>query len=122
MASKSYVETQIERSQRTIADAVAGKGLAKAIQQLQEKSLIKDSLKALPARGSLTSKRKIGKRSTAGGGIGDFTETARTFHTNLRELRSSDGLFLLEFRNVATVTTAEGSTFRYLDFDPATMT
>jgi hypothetical protein len=121
MASKSYVETQIERSQRTIADAVAGKGLAKAIQQLQEKSRVKDSLKTLPARGSLTSKRKIGKRSTAGGGIGDFTETARTFHTAARELRSSDGLFVLQFKNVATIVTAEGSTFRYLDLDPSTM-
>jgi hypothetical protein len=121
MASKSYVETQIERSQRTIADAVAGKGLAKAIQQLQEKSRIKDSLKTLPARGSLTSKRKIAKRGTAGTGLGDFTETARTFHTNQRELRSSDGLLVLQFKNVATIVTAEGSTFRYLDYDPATM-
>lgn len=121
MAAKSYVETQIARSQKTIADAVAGKGLAKAIKQLQDRSQIKDSLKTLPARGAITSKRKIGKRSSAGGGVGDFTESARTFHDEIRDLRSSDGLFLLEFRNVATVTTIEGSTFGYKDFDPATM-
>jgi len=115
-----YVDKQIAAARKTLGDAAAGKGLQKAIRALQEKSKVYDSLKALPARGAITAKRKTAKR-TGSGDSGDFTEISRAFHDTLRELRSSDGLFLLEFRNVATVTTAEGSTFRYLDFDPSTM-
>ena len=46
-----YVDKQIAIAQKAIGDAVAGKGLQKAIRALQEKSRITDSLKPLPNRG-----------------------------------------------------------------------
>ena len=116
MASKSYVETQIERSQRTIADAVAGKGLAKAIRQLQAKSQIKDSLKPLPARGDITSKRKIAKPTGAATG-GDFNEVSRAYYGTTQELKSTDGLFTLEYHNLRLLVT-DRANFSFRDYVP----
>jgi hypothetical protein len=113
-----YVEKEIARQQRILSDAVAGKGLQKAIKALQDKSQIKDSLKTLPARGDIVAKRKNAKRTA--GTSGGYTETARSYYATVRELRSSDGLFLLQFKNVDTITMS-GTAFKYLDFDPSTM-
>ena len=112
----AYVDTQISKAQRTIADAVAGKGLAKAIQQLQAKSQIKDSLKPLPARGDITSKRKIGKK-TGSGTSGDFNETSRVYYGTTQELKSSDGLFTLEYHNLQRLVT-DRAVFTYRDYIP----
>ena len=110
-----YVEKQIAAYRKTMGDAVAGKGLQKAIKALQEKSRVYDSLKDLPARGAITAKRKTAKRT--GASEGDFTELSRAFHTTLRELRSSDGLFVLEYYNVSRIT-MDRAVFSYLDYDP----
>jgi hypothetical protein len=111
-----YVDKQIAAARKTLGDAAAGKGLQKAIRALQEKSKVYDSLKDLPARGAITAKRKTAKR-TGGTDTGDFTEISRAFHTTLRELRSSDGLFVLEYYNVSRITT-DRAVFNYLDYDP----
>ena len=111
----SYVDKQIAAARKTLGDAVAGKGLQKAIRALQDKARITDSLKPLPARGAITAKRKNAPRT--GGSEGDFTETSRAFHSALRELRSSDGLFILEYYNVSRITT-DRAVFNYLDYDP----
>lgn len=84
-----YVENQVALAQRQIADAISGKRLQKAIKQLQDRSQLRDSLKDLPARGAITAKRRIGKR----------TATSQ-LSTELRELRSSDGLFTLQYEHV----------------------
>ena len=112
----SYVDKQIAIAQKQIGDAVAGKGLQKAIRALQEKSRITDSLKPLANRGAITAKRKTAKRT--GSSSGDFTEQSRAFHTTLRELRSSDGLFVLQYYNVSRIT-MDRAVFNYLDYDPA---
>lgn len=112
----SYLDKQIAISQKAIGDAVAGKGLQRAIRALQEKSRITDSLKPLPARGAITAKRKTAKRTGAADG-GDFTEQSRAFHTTLRELRSSDALFVLQYYNVSRIT-MDRAVFNYLDYAP----
>jgi hypothetical protein len=112
-----YVEKEIARQQRIISDAVAGKGLQKAIKALQDKSQIKSSLKTLPARGAITAKRKNARRA-GDAGTGEFSETARAYYTAVRELRSSDGLLTIQFRNINTITMS-GTVFRYLDVDPS---
>ena len=110
-----YVDKQIAAYRKTIGDAVAGKGLQKAIRALQEKSKIKDGLKPLPARGAITAKRKTAKRT--GSESGDFNEQSRAFYTTLRELRSNDGLFVLQYYNVSRIT-MDRATFTYLDYSP----
>jgi hypothetical protein len=85
-----YVDKQIAAARKTLGDAVAGKGLQKAIRALQEKSKVYDSLKALPARGAITAKRKTAKRTGAG----------QTLSTEIRELTSSDGLFVMRYEHV----------------------
>jgi hypothetical protein len=111
-----YVDKQIAAAQKTIADAVAGKGLQKAIRALQEKSQIKDSLKDLPARGAITAKRSKGIRAAAGASM-SFTELSRSLHITRRELRSTDGLLVLEYYNVKQ-TVMDRATFNWLDYDP----
>jgi hypothetical protein len=83
-----YVDKQIAAAQKRIGDAVAGKGLQKAIRALQEKSRITDSLKPLPNRGAITAKRKTAKR------------TSGTISTEQRTLLSSDGIFSLDYYHV----------------------
>src|SRR5512139_944711 len=99
-----YVEKEIVAAQKTVADAIAGKQLKAAIKQLQDRSQVKDSLKTLPARGAITAKRSIGKRASGGSTLTAYAETGRTFYTTARELRSSDGLFVLQYYNVKTIT------------------
>jgi hypothetical protein len=111
-----YVDKQIAAARKTLGDAVAGKGLQKAIKALQEKSQIKNSLADARTRGAITAKRKTAKRTGSGDG-GDFTELSRAFHTTQRELRSSDGLFVLQYYNVSRIT-MDRATFNYLDHDP----
>jgi hypothetical protein len=119
--AKSYYEEQIARARKTLADAAAGKGFAAAVKQLQDRARIKDSLKDLPARGAIVSKRVIGRRSGSASSSGAVrTEQSRSYFTTVRELRSSDGLFLLQYRNVEAIVFA-GETDRYLDFDPSTL-
>ena len=112
-----YVDKQIAAYRKTIGDAVAGKGLQRAIKALQEKSKIKDSLKPLPARGAITAKRKTAKR-TAGTSTAGYTELSRAYYTTTRELRSSDGLFVLQWHALSTWVTKEGVTFTYADYNP----
>jgi hypothetical protein len=118
--AKTYYEEQIARSRKTLADAAAGKGFAAAVKQLQDKSRIKDSLKDLPARGAIVSKRVIGRRSGTASSGANRIEVSRSYFPNVRELRSSDGLFVLQFRNVQELRfSSETDTF--LDFDPSTL-
>ena len=112
-----YVDKQIAAARKTLGDAASGKGLQKAIKALQDQSQIKDSLKPLPARGAISAKRKTAKR-TGGSDTGDFTEISRAFHTTLRQLTSSDGLFVLRYYNVSRIT-MDRAVFNYLDYDPA---
>ncbi len=80
--AKSYYEEQIARARKTLADAAAGKGFAAAVKQLQDKSRIKDSLKDLPARGAIVSKRVIGRRSGSASSSGAVrTEQSRSYFT-----------------------------------------
>ena len=111
-----YVDKEMARAQKAIGDAVAGKGLQKAIKALQDKSKIVDSLKPLPARGAITAKRKVAKRTGSAGGA-DRQELSRTYYTTVRELRSSDGLFCIQYTNLSSLTFDAGVD-RLLDFDP----
>jgi hypothetical protein len=111
-----YLETQNAAWRATIADGVAGNGLKRAIKALQEKSQIKDSLADARKRGAIKAKRKTAKRTGSAEG-GDFTELSRAFHTTLRELRSSDGLFVLQYYNVKQIV-MDKATFNYLDYVP----
>lgn len=111
-----YVDKQVAGYRKTVGDAVAGKGLQQAIRQLQEKSKVRDTLKPLPARGAITAKRQIGRRG--GSQTGDFTETSRSFYSSLNELRSSDGLFVLQYYNVAQIVT-DRAKFNYRDYTPS---
>ena len=86
----SYVDKQIAAARKTLGDAVAGKGLQKAIRALQEKSKITDSLKTLPARGAIVAKRKNATRTSGSGSI----------TTELRTLKSSDGIFEMDYYHV----------------------
>jgi hypothetical protein len=84
--------------------------LRRSIRQLQEKAKIKNTLKPLPARGSITAKAQKGKRTGGGTTIkSPLTETAgsRTYHASLRTIKSSDGLFVLVYRNTNTVSTVD---------------
>jgi hypothetical protein len=108
-----YVDKQIAIAQKQIGDAVAGKGLQKAIRALQEKSRITDSLKPLPNRGAITAKRKTAKRT--GSTSGDFTEVSRVYYTTLREVHSADHLFTIEYYNVSKIVT-DRATFSYIDW------
>ena len=111
----SYIDKQVAAYQRTINDAIAGKGLAKAISQLQERSRIRTTLPDKQARPSIVAKAGYGKRGGAGGaGAGNgidspLTEQTKTrkYFEAVRELTSSDGLFVLEYRNVLSLTTRD---------------
>jgi hypothetical protein len=87
-----YVDKQIAAARKTLGDAVAGKGLQKAIKALQEKSQIKDSLADARTRGAITAKRKTAKR------------TGSTVSTELRTLYSSDGIFTIQYYHVLGAT------------------
>jgi hypothetical protein len=86
-----YVDKQIAAARKTLGDAVAGKGLQKAIKALQEKSQIKDSLADARKRGAITAKRKTAKRTSG---------TESGLSTEIRELTSSDGLLTLRYQHV----------------------
>lgn len=88
----TYYADQVAASQKRIADALSGKRLRDSIRQLQERSKITNSLKPLQARGALTSKKKIGKRAVAD-----------NLSAELRELTSSDGLFVLRYYHLLGV-------------------
>ena len=106
MAKKSYYEEQIARARKTLADAAAGKGFAAAVKQLQDKSRIKDSLKDLPARGAIVSKRVIGRRVSGAGGIASpLSEVSggRTYYAE-RTIDSTDGMFQLVYLPLKTIT------------------
>lgn len=110
----SYIDKQTAAYQRTINDAIAGKGLAKAISQLQERSRIRTTLPDKQPRPTITAKAGFGKRVSSGsgtsGGIDSpLTEraTTRTFFSQVRELTSTDGLFVLEYVNVRAIFTRD---------------
>ncbi len=56
-----YVDKEVARQRKILADAVAGKGLRKAIRALQERSKVYDSFGEAKKRGSITSKHKVGR-------------------------------------------------------------
>ncbi len=58
-----YVDKEVARQRKILADAVAGKGLRKAIRALQERSKVYDSFGEAKKRGSITSKHKVAKRT-----------------------------------------------------------
>ena len=110
-----YVDKQIAAAQKKLGDAVAGKGLRAAIRKLQDKAKIRNSLEDAPTRGSIIAKRKLAKPT--GASQGDFVERSRSYHTTLRETRSSDGLLVLEWYNLYRLVT-DRATFFYADYDP----
>jgi hypothetical protein len=84
--------------------------LRRGIRQLQERARIKSTLKPLPKRGSITAKAQNGKRTGGGTTIkSPLTETAgtRTYHGTPKTITSSDGLFVLVYRNTYTVSTVD---------------
>ena len=90
---RPFIERALDRIAKTgVAMELNTSGLQKAIRQLQDKAKVGDSLKALPARGAITAKRQIGKRAGAA-----------QLSTELRELKSSDGLFTLQYYHVIGV-------------------
>jgi hypothetical protein len=109
----TYYTDQINAYRKGIAEAMSGKRLRDSIRQLQERSKIRDSLKDLQARGPLVAKKKIGKRTA--NETGDFTEVSRLYYEATHELRSSDGLFVLEYQNVRRIV-MDKATFTYLDY------
>lgn len=111
-----YVEDQIAAYQKSLTAAVSGQTLTSAIKSLQDKSRIKSTLKPLDPKPSIKASTGIGKRT--GSSASSFTEVARTYYTTVRELRSSDGLFVLQFKNLKTWTTDSGAIFTYLDYQP----
>lgn len=111
----TYYSDQIAASQKQIADALSGKRLRDSIRQLQERSKITSSLKPLQARGDLTAKKKVGKRSAET--TGDYVERSRTFYGTPRELRSSDNIFVLQYYNVKYLIFDRG-VFTFLDYNP----
>jgi hypothetical protein len=109
-----YVDKSVAAYQKTMAEASAGSAVTKAIKALQDKAQIRDSLKPLPARGALTANRKLAKptgaSSSGGGGIASpLTEQPETrkFYEAVRELTSSDGLFVVEYQNPLSITTKD---------------
>jgi hypothetical protein len=111
-----YVDKEVARQRKILADAVAGKGLRKAIRALQERSKVYDSFGEAKKRGSITSKHKVAKR-TGVATLGDRQELSRAYYTTVRELKSSDGLFTIEFANLSRLT-FDSNTDRFLDYDP----
>jgi hypothetical protein len=84
--------------------------LRRGIRQLQERAKIKNTLKPLPKRGTLTAKAQKGKRTGGGTTIkSPLTETAgtRTYHATPKTITSSDGLFVLVYRNTYAVSTID---------------
>jgi hypothetical protein len=87
--------------------------LRRSIRQLQERAAVKTGLKALPKRGAITAKVQTGKRTASGGTTikSPITETAgsRTYYGTPKTITSSDGLFVLVYRNTDTVTTVDAA-------------
>lgn len=102
-----YVDDQVQKYRRQYADAVAGKRVRESIRQLQDRAQVKDSLKALPARGAIVAKRKVAKRveTSAGGIASPLTEIAglRQYHAEEHTVLSSDGLFSIKYRALKTM-------------------
>lgn len=111
-----YIDKQVAQYQKSLDAASSGATLRNAIRKLQEKSQIRDSLKPLRKRGDIIATPGRGQRT--GTTNGDFTELSRAFHETVRELRSSDGLFVLQYKNVKTIVT-DRATFTYLDYVPS---
>jgi hypothetical protein len=76
----------------------------------------KKRLAPLAGSRSIGASRGIGKPGGGQAGF-DFTERSRAFYATARELRSSDGLFVLQYYNVSRITMNRG-VFTYLDHDP----
>jgi hypothetical protein len=91
-----YIDKQVSAYRKSLDDASTGANLRKAIRQLQEKSQINDTLKPLKKRGNIVSKAGRGKRTGSG-----------SLSTELRELRSTDGLFVVQYYHVNGVPTDE---------------
>jgi hypothetical protein len=72
------------------ADSSAVRTVQRAIAQLQDRARLRSNLKAKAARPTLTSKTGIGTRLAANSSIS----------TELRELTSTDGLFVLQYQHV----------------------
>ncbi len=77
----------------------------------------KKRLAPLAGSRSIGASRGIGKPGSGGQSGSDFTERSRAFYATARELRSSDGLFVLQYYNVWQITMNRG-VFTYLDHDP----
>jgi hypothetical protein len=76
----------------------------------------KKRLALLAGSRSIGASRGLGKPGGKSAAV--FTERSRAFHNALRELRSSDDLFVLEFRNVAQITMVDQTIFKYIDYNP----
>lgn len=112
-----YVDRQIKASQKKLGDAVSGRNLQKAIKALQERTKVRNSLEDLPTRGSIIAKRKLALRS--GSAIANFIEARRDFYEEVREIESSDGLFVLQYKNVRQIYMVDGTVFAYADYIPS---
>ena len=124
-----YIDQQIAAAHSTlkkIGDSVAGKGLRDAIRKLQDKAKIRNSLEAPAARGDIIAKRKLALRTGAAnaGLLSPFTEQedTRTFHDTLQSVASSDGLFVISYKNVYEITMKDAGNnvvkFIYDDYEP----
>lgn len=84
-------------------------------------------LSAKAAKGSIKAKRGIGRpgATSANGIASPLTEIVgrRTFHATARELRSSDGLFVLQYYNVKQMAFRDAANrtvvFDLVDYVPA---
>jgi hypothetical protein len=72
------------------SDAGAVRTVQRAIAQLQERARLRNTLQDKAARPTLTSKTGVGTRLAANSSIS----------TELRELTSTDGLFVLQYQHV----------------------
>jgi hypothetical protein len=74
------------------------------------------------AAGAILPKVGVGKPVSAAKGGSQYptayAELNRSFHTTVREYRSTDGLFVILYNNIKTINTDYAS-FSYLDFDPS---
>jgi hypothetical protein len=78
----------------------------------------KQRLPSLSSTRSIGASRGIAKPVGESGG-NSFAERSRTFYGTVRELRSSDGLFVLEYYNVQKIV-MDRATMTYLDYVPST--
>ncbi len=109
------------------SDASAVRTVQRAIAQLQERARLRNTLQDKAARPTLTSKTGVGTRSadSSSGIDSPLTEqkSTRSYHAAVCELRSSDGLFVLQYKNINKVkmTDAKGFLveFIYDDYRPS---